>query len=352
MYLQTLVLQNFRSYKSQTFSFDDSFTAIIGPNTAGKTNLVEAISLLGMGKSFRIGQELQCIAFNKDVGRVGGIVAEGEEKTKLEITLISPTMQQGRFGKKFLVNGVVKTRTNFLGFLPVVIFHPEDLEIIIDGPSLRRNFLDSILEQVDRAYAQAMLVYTKALRQRNALLDAVKKTSKRQEKQFAYWDDLLIQNGSLITQKRAAFLDFVTTSNKPLFDLSVAYDKSIMSYERLLQYKDAEVASGLTLVGPHRDDFFVYLPEKEKKEIRLFGSRGQARLAVLQLKMLQITYMQQALGKTPLLVLDDIFSELDSRHIQLVFAMVKGGQVILTTTHKEFLPKTKHDSYHVIELGK
>lgn len=366
MILQSLYLQHFRSYTNKKFDFSDTFTAIIGPNTAGKTNMSEAISLLLTGKSFRSRSDMDMIAFGQEIGRVGGMLEEisnfkfqmsnipedkNKEKTKLEVVIASPQASGGRFSKKFFINGVAKSRTQLRSILPLILFRPEELDIIIDGPSLRREFLNAVLEQVDKEYYASQITYERSLRQRNALLRIAQETGRRNSEQFSYWDNLLIESGQALTKKRAEFLFFMNESEHDIFPLKTMYDKSVVSKERLEQYKDAEVGAGVTLVGPHRDDFSVsFLVKKEDRDIRHFGSRGQQRLAVLQLKMLQIAFVRKQLGISPLLVLDDIFSELDSGHIQLVLDKVKGCQVILTTTHKEFIPEKRRKEFVMIEL--
>lgn len=354
MILRSVLLQHFRSYTQHKFDLSEDMTVIVGPNTAGKTNFVESIQLLATGKSFRGPTDIALIQYDKEIGRVQGLVVENGDKTKLEIALLSPQMNEGRFGRKFLVNGIARSRFKFVGYLPLVLFRPEELDIVIDGPSLRRGFLDSILEVVDREYYHASIAYEKALRQRNALLDIVRDTGKRDREQFAYWDELVIENGALITKKREELIDFLNSEQKDVFACSIMYDHSKISRERLDMYKDAEIASATTLVGPHRDDFQIYMQDKKgtDRDIKHYGSRGQQRLAILQLKLLQILYVSQKLGKKPLLVLDDIFSELDSGHIDLVLSMAKGGQSIITTTHKEFIPNKLREKVTMIELSR
>lgn len=338
MHVRSLVLQHFRSYSQKKFDFSEDMTIVIGPNTAGKTNLVESLMLLATGKSFRAEKDMHLIAFGKDVARVQGLIEDNGEQTKLEVTLAHGEATGGRFVKRFLVNDIPKSRNHFVGFLPAVLFRPEELEIIVDGPGIRRGFLDSVLEQVDNEYRTAKLVYDKALRQRNALLGVAREIGIRNGEQFSYWDNLLISNGQLITQRRE---DLITTFNlmqKEISPFTMHYDKSTISPDRLLQYKDAEIAAAVTLVGPQRDDVYFTIPTPiGEQNIAEFGSRGQQRLVILQLKLLQLTFVEGRIGTKPLLLLDDIFSELDSGHIDLVLQKVSGSQIILTTTHKEFV---------------
>ncbi len=337
MILENIALQNFRSYTKSNFSFSPGTTVIVGPNTSGKTNFIEAIYLLATGKSFRAEKDVELIRFGEELGRVKGKI----DDTELEVVLTTQL-------KKYLVNGVAKRRVDFVGNLTAVLFSPADLEIIIDSPGIRRNFLDQAIIQVDREYRQAHLIYTKAIRQRNALLQKAKETGIRNQKMFDYWDNLVILHGQIITNKREEFIAFINKSKKYVFELFITYDKSVISKERLLQYKDAEVGAGVTLVGPHRDDFLVFMDAD--KEVKSFGSRGQQRLAVLQLKLLEMQHIEETTGKKPLLLLDDIFSELDNGHIQMVSQMIGKNQTILTTTHKEFVGNKFLKEASMIEL--
>src|ERR1700722_13577906 len=335
MYLKHLSLQNFRSYSKTSFSFDPQLTIVGGPNASGKTNLVEAISFLSTGKSFRTSKEKQLIGFGEPVARVKGEFDLDREKEEIEIMVAESSTEM--LQKRYLINGVSKRRSSLSGKLPTVLFTPLDLVIVSGQPGDKRRFLDSILEQTDQEYASALIIYSKALRQRNALLEFVQKSGKRDQERFAYWDNLLITNGNIITQKRETFIAYLNQKTKKLFPFILIYDKSLMSRERLLQYKDAEVGAGMTLVGPQRDDVIIqswHPISKELEDVKYFCSRGQQRLVTLELKNMQITYLKEQLQVQPLLVLDDIFSELDSEHINLVLSMTHNFKTIITTTHK------------------
>lgn len=347
-----IALQHFRSYSQKKFDFHPKLTVVIGQNTAGKTNLVESIMLLSSGKSFRADKDFQMIQFGKEVGRIQGLVVHEGEKIKLEVILAQGESSHGRFVKKYMVNDVPRTRNHFIGNLPAVLFRPEELDIIVDGPTLRRDFLNSVLESVDAEYRLSKTLYEKALRQRNALLYIARETGKRNTSQFEYWDTLLITHGQKITQKREEFIAFINNSDKEIFSCHVLYDKSTISPERLLQYKDQEAAAAITLVGPQRDDFYVTIQTKGgEQNVQHFGSRGQQRLIILQLKLLHIAYVEKILMQKPVLILDDIFSELDTNHIQLVMSRIYAYQTILTTTHKEFINSQKAEDFAIIELS-
>jgi len=362
--LKSISLQNFRSHKKSSFEFSETVTFIVGPNTSGKTNLLEAIGFLSTGKSVRGAKDEEVIRFGENIARVKARLQTPERSdggqgqvsdTELEVVITSENPQSSfRPGRKYLVNGVSKSRINFAGNISTVHFSPSDLDIISGSPGLRRELLDDVLEQADRDYRSATSAYTKALRQRNALLDSARESGVRNEKQFDYWDNLLINTGSVITAKRQEFIDFLNSSIKEVFDFVATYDKSLISKQRLQQYREAEIASTVTLVGPHRDDFFIQMFNDEvgaAQDIKVFGSRGQQRLVILQLKLLQLSFMEKVLGERPLLLLDDIFSELDEAHIKLVTEMIGNQQSIVTTTHEEFLDKKLLKQSSVIELN-
>ncbi len=389
MHIKHLSLQNFRNYSKSEFNFSKDTTLIVGPNTSGKTNLIEAIFFLSSGKSFRIDKDEQVIRFGEEIARLSARIlpiswpkanpplAENttpakqdpaprdNNSIKLEVIIASGKMDsRGISKKKYMVNGVSKRRIDFVGNLLTVLFSPLDLDMIVGSPGLRRNFLNNVLEAVDKDYRLALLEFTKALRQRNALLERARETGRRDEKQFEFWDNILIKTGEVVARKREELISFINSSKKDIFDFVMFYDKSIISKDRLLQYKSAELGAGVTLVGPHRDDFKIRMHpnniipnksesnESELKEIKFFGSRGQQRLVVLQLKLFELEFVEKRLGQRPILLLDDIFSELDNEHIHLVLDMINKQQTIITTTHKEFVPKKMLDKIQIINLEK
>lgn len=353
MLLKRLLLQNFRSYESSDFTFSPKVTFIIGPNTAGKSNIIEAISILSLGKSNRSEQYDQLIKINEDLARVKGRVTGLDNDTELEVVIAKGEMA-GKNGliKKYLINNLPKRRTDFSAILPTLLFEPSDLDLISGPPGLRRELMDEVLEQVDQVYRQNLLIYTKSLKQRNALLQRCKETGVRSEKQFNYWDEIVIRVGNEITEKRRRFIEFLNNSEKELFLLHVTYDPSLISIDRLLQYREAEMGAGVTLVGPHRDEviFSMKRENEEALSLKAYGSRGQQRLGVLQLKLLQLEYMREKLSEPPVLLLDDIFSELDEDHIKHLLGVIGKQQTIITTTHKEFLNQAGIKDQHLIEL--
>lgn len=333
--IRRIYLQNFRNYKKSTFNFSPDTTLIIGPNASGKTNLIEAAYFLSVGKSFRTEKDKDLVSSGQTLARIQGLVGD----TQLEVVI-------GDF-KKYLVNRVGKRKTDFLGNFVSVLFHPQDLEIVIDSPGIRRNFLDSVLVQVDRDYRIAAKEYSKGLRQRNALLLRTRETGISSDKHFEYWDNLLIENGEVVTKKREELVDFINNAKKSIFDFYIIYDKSLINDARLEQYKNAERAAGVTLVGPHRDDLIF---NTEMGELKAYGSRGQQRLAILELKLIELNFVESKTHQRPTLFLDDIFSELDNEHIKHVLSFLDRQQTIITTTHEEFIPKSLLKGINMVKL--
>ncbi len=297
----------------------------MGENGSGKSNLMEAIYLLATGKSFRAERDNEMVAYGQEFARVNGEIDE----TELEVILNER--------KQFKVNGVARRQIDFVGKLPTVIFSPQDLELVTGSPSGRRRYLDSVIFQVDREYRRCLISYEKGVRQRNRLLDAIRE-GRAGRNQLFFWDRLLIKNGEYITRKREDYLRELGEG-----EYGTEYDKSVISEARLKQYETEEVAAATTLVGPHRDDFVINL---KGRDVSKFGSRGEQRMAVLWLKKGEMRY----LGGSPLLLLDDIFSELDHKHREEVTGWVEdyGGQVVMTTADRHLLPADGADT--IIEL--
>jgi DNA replication and repair protein RecF len=331
MILSTLTLQHFRSYTKRTFAFAPTTTLIIGPNTTGKTNILEAIMMLATGKSFRADTDREVIAWRQELGRIKATV--GDTKLELLVTTGFVGGTKAPF-KRYMVNGVARRQLDFVGNLRAVLFWPEHLELVTDSPSLRRKYLDGVLVQVDREYRRNLMSYERGLRQRNRLLDAINE-GKAHRHQLQFWDQLLIRAGGYITDKRAEFINFINNyqfTNLPIYQLM--YDKSVISEVRLVQYKDEEVSAKSTLVGPHRDDFIV---TKNDLDVSKYGSRGEQRLAIVWLKLAELEFIEKESGERSLLILDDIFSEFDAAHRELVLELLGKQQTIVSSAEEEVL---------------
>jgi len=331
MIIKEINLENFRNHKQRVIEFLPGITAIVGPNASGKTNLLESLVLLALGTSSRTQVGSEMIAHGQSLARVNCQVID-QEKMTLEVVLTTGEINQARVAKKrYLINGIAKRKMDFIGCLKAVYFGPQDLELILGSPSIRRNYLNSILEQVDRDYRRASLSYQKGLRQRNKLLEQIREEGKPRSMLF-FWDKLLIENGQLMTQKREELIESINQS--PYFKpVEVFYDKSVISIDRLKQYERQEVAAAATLVGPHRDDFQIFLNGKnQKRSLHSYGSRGEQRLAVFALKLAELDFITTRTETKPILLLDDIFSELDHQHRKQLFKIIPKHQTIITTS--------------------
>lgn len=304
--------------------------------------------LLSTGKSFRAHLEQEMIAYDQEIARVKGRVVS-DEVVDLEIVLTRGEVGGEKVAKKkYSVNGVSKRARDFVGRLRSVYFGPEDLELVTNSPSTRRRYLDLVLSQVDREYARASLSYEKGLRQRNKLLERVRDEGAPRS-QLLFWNQLLIRNGEYLTGAREEFMGFCNAQQSkgktPPFQLE--YDRSVISPSRLKDYAKEEIAAGATLVGPHRDDFEFRL---EKRDLSKFGSRGEQRLAILWLKLCELEFVSQKEDERPVLLLDDIFSELDKTRRKLVLEVIPAQQTIITTTDIGLVEKDYQKKAKMIEL--
>jgi len=313
---------------------------IAGENAKGKTNILEAIYLLGVGESFRAKRTEEMVRFEQELGRVSGEVPlSKKDSITLEVVVNSGVVMGKVVNKrKYLVDGVARRRKDILGYLPLVLFRPEDVELISGSPDVRRKFLDRLMIQVDKEYEHSLSTYEQALRRRNRVLDAVRDgTASRYS--LAFWDGLLIKHGQVIQEKRRELTDYINGlfEKSELFKkLKIVYDLSIISESRLAQYADAEVAVGYTLVGPHKDDLII---KEGSRDLLTYGSRGEQRMAVLALKMGEIYYLEEKGKKKATLLLDDIFSELDHDNRKKVFELMDKQQTIMTTADEHLIPK-------------
>jgi DNA replication and repair protein RecF len=344
--LTSLTLQNFRTYKQYTITIHPRLTVITGPNAIGKTNILEAMYALAIGKSFRAQKEGEMISWGKQGTRVIGTTDE----EKLELLIAT--------GKTFLVNGVARRQIDFTGRLPSVLFWPQDLSLVIGSPGVRREYLNRILVQTDREYRRMLLAYEKGLRQRNKVLLFIHEgASTRSE--LLYWDKLLIQAGQYISAKREELVNFLNSLTFSSLSYQLEYDKSVISEERLKQYKDEEVAAKATLVGPHRDDVLFRIKKIENKQqgnnqeyidLEKYGSRGEQRLGVLWYKLGELAYLEKEKKKKPMLLLDDICSELDCAHQQYIVSLLPAYQTVMTTADRSILDRLGNTDMNVIEL--
>lgn len=344
-------LQHFRSYQNKTFLFSKPLTVFIAPNASGKTNLLESIHLLSTGESFRAGTVDDFIQVEKELARLK-LKAElnNKESAEIELLLNHGLVSGKRVSKKiFSLNGVRKQKRAIVGLVPTIAFIPEDLRLITGSPSRRREFLDTVLTQIDQQYLTALSTYEQTLRRRNKLLQQIRE-GEAPRTTLSFWNMSLLKHGMYLQERRRFLIDQINQIDFPL-QFQVDYDLSLLNEERLNQYSMQEVASGHTLVGPHKDDIIVkFKINGEYYALDTHGSRGQQRMGVLWLKLGAFEVIRQKLGKTPLLLLDDIFSELDRENRLRVLELAKTTQTIMTSAEEEVLEMPELSGADIIRL--
>lgn len=359
MKIKSLILKNFRNHTDFSVEFQKLITVIVGKNTAGKTNLLESIEVLSRGKSRFAARDEDLIQFGTSTAKINAKI-KNQNASSLQIIYHRPN-GASRVERKYLVNNVPRGASNFIGHLFTVSFFPQDLKIVSNSPGERRAFLNNCLIQVDKSYKSALLEYEKVIRARNNLLEKIRDGFAKKD-ELTYWNEKAIENGNIITKKREEFINFLNSisvgeglttlqrgervKNPPL-RLKIVYDCSEISPARLEKYSSAEIASTSTLVGPHRDDLFFF---DEERNLKTFGSRGEQRLCLLLLKIGEMKFMEESTGEKPVLLLDDIFSELDPKNRNLVIDLIKEHQTIITTADAEELEGINLESHQKISL--
>lgn len=348
MLIKSLALQNFRNFTLTNFSFTKT-NLIFGANGIGKTSIIEAIYLLASADSFRAGRVEEMIRLEADLGRVQGLIdledlensEDGEsEELKLEAMLTRGMVQ----GKKtqyrlFSVNDIRRRKKDFLAFFKAVVFRPEDLRLVEGSPSRRRSFLDSALSMVSQDYSSALSRYEQTLKRRNRLLQKVNE-GKESVEALNFWNLNLVKNGEILQNLRASFIDFIREVVFP-FELNIEYEPSLISERKLTEHLEKEIMLGHSLIGPHKDDFSLKFSQEEKGindlSLLAYGSRGQQRLGVLWLKIAELQFLTDKIGYQPVLLLDDILSELDVHSKDMVLSLLANYQTILTTADADVL---------------
>jgi DNA replication and repair protein RecF len=346
MPVRTLTLDGFRSYQHLEVTFGDGPQVIVGRNAAGKTNLVEALVVLSTGRSHRSSSDPELVRWGADLARASARVEAAGRSEELEVVIHAKGSAPGA-RKRIRVNGVNRRATALPAVLRTVLFAPEDMLLIVGSPTLRRNLLDALVEQHQPTAAAVMSTYQRTLTQRNSLLRRIR-DEQADRAELAYWDSVIVEHGGRILDWRHEML---TTLAGPLAEAhhEIAPDEASLALRyvsnvntgphernedalrrRLRETSDKEVWNGATLVGPHRDDFVL---ESDGRELTEFASRGQQRTAILALKLAELELLTQLDARPPLLLLDDVFSELDpERRAHLVRRIGSLPQAIVTTT--------------------
>jgi DNA replication and repair protein RecF len=332
MILRKIELNAFRSYQKSTFELGEKVNMVYGANASGKTNLLEAVFLLSTGESFRARKTEDMVGFEAEYASVVGEVL-GNSGDRLEIVLTRGQLMGRRVNKKkFIVSDVSRRKGDYLdrGFR-AVIFRPEDMDLLVGSSDGRRRMLDLAISQVIGGYERSLGLYFQALKRRNKLLDAIRE-GKASRHSLTFWNGVLVKHGEIIIDGRSDFAKYINDlwSKSELFNsLRVEYQKNLISEQRLEEHADAELAVGYTLVGPHKDDLRVM--KSGEKDMADFGSRGEQRMAVLALKVAELYYLDDDNQDGAILLLDDIFSELDEKHKREVLRVMKGRQVIVSS---------------------
>lgn len=346
MHLNSIQLTNYRNYKKADISFDRHVNVFLGENAQGKTNMMEAIYTLAMTKGHRTQKDKELIRWDEKYAKIKGTVEKKSGPLSLEIVISEQ-------GKKAKLNSLEQRKlSDYVGALNVVMFAPEDLNIVKGNPGIRRRFLDMEIGQIQPVYIHDLGQYQKILQQRNALLKDLQRM--KENERIVMLEILtgnLIELAAKIVERRLKFIGKLQEWAAPIHhkisqgeeELKLRYlpsvevseqanlSKIIEAYElKFDKIKDREIERGVTLAGPHRDDLSFYV---NGKDVQTFGSQGQQRTAALSVKLAEIECIKEEVGEYPLLLLDDVLSELDdNRQSHLLNAIQGKVQTFVTTT--------------------
>lgn len=349
MLLQRIMLQNFRNYEQGVFDIHPLLTLIIGPNTRGKTSLLEGIYTTIYGEGFRESKEEELIKWEKDLCNVAAIYQEPNGETSQFQAMLRRLSE--KVEKAYFINKTKKTHYSFLQYQTrAVLFTPDNIEIITGSPSERRTYVNKILSSTDQDYKKKLQNYENALRKRNKLLESYRSEETLKE-ELTFWNDYLVQQATYITQQRKAYCDYLNerqTLDIKHFD--IVYQSNEMTIERLQERYELDKKIRKTTIGPQKDDFELYIGDgDERKNVQMYGSRSEQRLSMFWLKLNEIRFIEEKVKKKPLLLLDDVFSELDDTNKALVMRLIHEYQTVLTSTEQELIELTDIEK-SVIEL--
>ena len=337
MILKSLELVGFRNYKRESFLFDPGTNLLYGDNAQGKTNVLEAIFVGGTTKSHKGSKDGEMVNREEKEGHIRYTVDKNGRETVVEIHL----RKQGNKG--IAIDRVpVRASDELLGLCHLVFFSPEDLGIIRDGPETRRRFIDMELCQLNKVYLHYLIQYRKNLKQRNALLKQIAGNPKLRDT-LEIWNRGLIENGKKIIEQRSIFIkeldEIMRDKHRRLTggieEIHIEYEPNVSAErleEALFMAEDRDCFQGTTTVGPHRDDLRFL---KADEDIRKYGSQGQKRTAALSLKMAEIELVENRINDKPILLLDDVLSELDRNRQNYLLEQIQGVQTIITCTGLE-----------------
>lgn len=342
MYVNSLTLQNYRNYDRLSILLHPGLNIFFGDNAQGKTNIIESVYLCGTGRSHRTFKEKEMIYWTRERSYVKAEINKKDFATTIEINLFNGSPKSVKVGSV-----KIDRLSDLLGNLNVVMFSPEDLKLVKEGPVFRRRFLDIEISQVKPGYFYNLHQYNKVLMQRNNLLKSIKYDNS-QIKTLDVWDEQLSQYGSYIVNYRQEFIKKISILAKLIHrkitdgneELNISYcsvfkdsksreDIKIGIYKELLRNRQKDIMRGTTSSGPHRDDMDFYINDID---VKAFGSQGQQRTAALSLKLSELEFVKSECSEYPVLLLDDVLSELDTKRQKFLLDSLKNVQTILTCT--------------------
>lgn len=353
--VEDIRLQNFRSYKNESFEFGAGVNIIVGPNAAGKTNLLEAIQIVCLGLSYRASDK-DLIRKNKEWARIDAHTSSGLRTIKLEK---HTGTELGRTQKTFIFGGKDYKRISYDKTLPVVLFEPGHLQLLTGSKELRRSFLDDLLEQTTTGFSILRRQYKRALSQRNTLL----KKGLHYSSQLFAWNVRLSELGGKIANDRIGLIGSLNKELQPIYrelsneksTIKVVYegscdarDYSSQLLKKLEAAQNLDYQRGFTSYGPHRDDFVIEYNNHPAAQI---ASRGEIRTLLLGLKILELAIIEKLRAKKPILLLDDVFSELDGARRRALTDFLKGHQTFITTTDADIVVQHFMDKANILPVN-
>lgn len=352
MIIKSIELSNFRNYESLNIQFDRGTNILYGDNAQGKTNILEAAYLSGTTKSHKGSKDKEMIRFDCDDAHIRTIVEKNDKEYQIDMHLRS------RGSKGVAINRIpIKKASELFGILNIVFFSPEDLNIIKEGPAERRRFLDAELCQLDKVYLSDLAKYNKILNQRNKLLKDINFRPDLAET-LSVWDMQLVETGKRIIQRRKIFIEELNEIIGQIHsNISGGKEHLILKYEpniddiffgdELIKAKSKDLKLCQTTVGPHRDDMLFSV---NGIDIRKFGSQGQQRTSALSLKLSEIEIVKKSIHNTPVLLLDDVLSELDSNRQNYLLNSISDIQTIITCTGLEEFVRNRFEINKVFKI--
>ena len=330
MFIKEIYLKNFRNYEEQKIELNENVNVFYGNNAQGKTNILEALYFCALGRSFRTHKESELINFKDSFSNINVSYQKNDRDNNIEISLNKKNSKVIKF------NGIkLNKNSELVGHINLVIFSPDDIMILKQGPALRRKFLDILISQLKPKYLHELNQYNKILEQRNAMLK-----SKRTET-LDIWNEQLATQTEKIYNYRKEYIDKIQqrlkiihqglTDNKETIEIKykTRFKDKESFIEILNETKTLDVLRGYTSEGAHREDFEISI---NGKSLNLYGSQGQHRTAVLALKIAELNIIKEEIGENPVLLLDDVTSELDEHRVMSIFEVVKDYQVLITCT--------------------